>query len=360
MSNENEEQDVFLGARIDERSDEEKAKDFKFAEIVVSAALVNWIQKEETRRFPIFDQDGSGSCVAQTVAKMAGIMYAQANDDEYVHFSATHVYQRRWNKPSGGMNGVDALDIARQGVTLEQLVPSQRMTDNQMDSAVIEKYKQDVGKIFGWSNYVILPNKDIDAIASVIQETGKGVMVWFYFNYKEWKRDMPTVIDKNMDLRGGSTLRHSVTAVDYTLLPDGSKALIIEDSWGNDTGIEGQRIITEDFFKARNWFAAHAMNFAFENPYDSAPGGNFTRNLEFTEEVTQDDDVVDLQNILKYEGMFPANVQSTGYYGNITAKAVLAWQLKFMPEYGENELIALAGKIVGPATRAALNKKYNK
>jgi len=77
----------------------------------------------------------------------------------------------------GGMAGVDAFNIARKGVTLEELVPSQDMTDPQMDGAEIPQYKQDVGSVFKIGNYVSLPIKDIDTIASVIQTTNKGMMV---------------------------------------------------------------------------------------------------------------------------------------------------------------------------------------
>src|SRR6185503_11714235 len=99
------------------------------------------------RKFPIFNQNGSGSCVAQTMAKILGVMYYLKNGT-YVHFSATHIYQRRINKPEGGMSGVDAFNIARNGATLEVLTPSQDMTDTQMDNIKIEKYKEDVGLVF--------------------------------------------------------------------------------------------------------------------------------------------------------------------------------------------------------------------
>jgi hypothetical protein len=181
------------GALIDERPFEEKEKDYLFKEMVASINPVNWVEKSfaEWRVFPIFNQDGSGSCVAQTLAKLLGILYWLKNQC-YVHFSATHIYQRRANKPSVGMAGVNAFDIAAKGVTLEELVPSQAMNDYQMDDIEIPEYKEEVGEIFKIHNYVILPIKDIDTIASIIQTTGKGVMVWFYFKTDEWT-DVPKI-----------------------------------------------------------------------------------------------------------------------------------------------------------------------
>ena len=50
------------------------------------------------------------------------------------------------------MNGVDAFNIARKGVTLEELVPSQNMNDATMDGIEVQKYKEEVGEIFKIGN----------------------------------------------------------------------------------------------------------------------------------------------------------------------------------------------------------------
>ena len=175
------------GALIDVRPEAEKQKDFKVEELVAAFAPVNWVEKPQSmwRKFPIFHQDGSGSCVAQTEAKELGIL-RWLKDGIYVHFSATDIYQRRFNKPQGGMAGDDCRKIAANGVTLEVLAPSQNMSDAQMDSAVIEPYKRQVGEVFKVPNFVSDPVKDIEAIASIIQQTKKGVMVWYYFRHDEW------------------------------------------------------------------------------------------------------------------------------------------------------------------------------
>lgn len=359
------------GAVIDERPVEEKVKDFKFEEIVASADPVVWTEKPSYRKFPIFNQDGSGSCVAQTTAKMLGIMYwLVQNPQEYVHFSATHVYQRRKNKPSSGMAGVDALDIATRGVTLEDLVPSQNMSDGAMDDVVIADYKEKVGEIFKASNYVTLPTADIDVIASTIQKTKKGVMVWFYFENREWT-SKPVVLNPDLVLNAPTTARHSVTAVDYALV-DGKKCLIIDDSWGSSFGQAGQRIITEDFFKARNWFSAYLLNFSFQDDVPDVPQVpkyHFANNLRFIDDPSlsasdkqtisakQSADVVRLQDMLKFEGFFPVNVESTGYYGAVTARAVLQWQIRHAVDSAE-ELTALKGWFFGAKSISKANQIY--
>lgn len=345
------------GAAIDLRPESEKEKDFMQHELVAAMEPPKWVEKpaSQWRKFPIFNQNGSGSCVAQTLAKLYGVMYWLMNK-VYVHFSATHIYQRRNNKPQSGMAGVDAFAIAAKGVTLEELVPSQNMTDQQMDAVEIPQYKQDVGKVFAIPNYLQIVTRDIDAIASTIEKTGKAVMVWFYFKSSEWTT-RPTIQDPNLNLYADTTNRHSVAAVDYTLV-NGKKCLIIDDSWGTSFGQAGQRIIDEDFYNARNWFAAYPMQFQFQNQQEnkdetqpSKPAFNFTVDLEFN---MRHPDVAKLQDALKYLGLFPANTDSTGFFGAVTKTAVQKFQAQYNiagasdPGYGR----------VGPKTRAKLNELF--
>lgn len=344
------------GANIDTRSKSEKVKDYEFKEIVASANPVNWVEKpqSEWRKFPIFNQDGSGSCVAQTLAKLLGVLYWLKNNT-YVHFSATHIYQRRPNKPQSGMGGVDAFNIARTGVTLEDLTPSQSMTDAQMDAVTIADYKQKVGEIFKIGNFIVLPVKDIEAIASVIQTTGKAVMIWFYFKIDEWT-SQPAVKYPDLDILATDTVRHSISGVDAALV-GGKKAIIVDDSWGTAYGVAGQRVIDEDFFKARNWFAAYPMNFAFEAGAVTKPKYTFSFELVAGSATNIVADVKALQDCLKFEGFFPTNTDSTGYFGSVTAKGVLAFQKKYQVA-SDAELDQLQGRIVGLKTRNKLNELY--
>lgn len=350
---------LFLsGATVDMRPEEEKEKDYKFEEIVASVSPVTWVEKPKNqwRSFPIFNQNGSGSCVSQTMAKMMGILYWLKNND-YVHFSATHIYQRRVNKPSSGMGGIDVFKIAQDGATLEELVPSQNLSDSVMDETVIANYKEEVGKIFKIGNYITLPIKDIETVASVIQTTQKPVMVWFYFEIPEWSKDVPVISNPNLNASAPETARHSVTAVDYTLY-NGKKALIIEDSWGTYGSFNGQRIITEDFYKERNFFAAYTMNFKFDEKPEvtpkviEKPKYTFNINMQFGH---RSNDVKQLQEVLKYEGLFPQNIESSGYYGAVTQKAVQKFQLKYQIVKNES---SLGYGMVGPKTRAELNSLY--
>jgi hypothetical protein len=351
---------------VDTDETPEDERNYQLGEVVASAqgVVLQPKTKDQWRKFPIFNQDGSGSCVAQTLAKMLGIMYYLKNN-VYVHFSATHIYQRRINKPNSGMIGSDAFQIARKGVTLEALVPSQSLTDSQMDGALIEKYKQDVGAIFKVPNYVQVPTKNFDLVASTLQATNKGIMVWFWFKRDEWT-DTPTVKYSNLPRVGSGIVRHSVTAVDACIF-NGQEGIVVEDSWGETFGFKGQRFISREFFEERNFYTAYAINFDFDSPPPTPPVHQFNQTLVYipwsstingpADMVThnrQKTDVTKMQDLLKSEGLFPANIDSTGYYGNVTARAVLLYQKKYKVA-SDQELDSLAGKIVGPKTRVKLN-----
>lgn len=338
------------GAVIDTRTPEQKAKDWKQSEVVASQASVQWVEKSQDswRHFPIFNQDGSGSCVMQTQCKELGIM-RYLNDGDYVHFSVADGYQRRANRPESGMVSDDARKIAQEGITLEILVPSQNMSDAQLDATVVKPYERQVGTVFATGNYLALPIGDIEAIASTISATGKGVMVWFYFLADEWT-NRPSINHPGLVQTDGATLRHSVTAVDFTMQGN-EKCLIIEDSWGFQAGMNGQRVITESFLRARNFYAGYMVNFKFQAPANGKPQHTFNTDMQLGD---QNAEVKALQDCLKWTGDFPANADSTGLFGPITQTAVQKFQVAHSVAgpggagYGR----------VGPNTRGALNQIF--
>lgn len=339
------------GALIDERTPEQKARDWHQREVLATGAQVQWREKQpsEFRRFPIFDQDGSGSCVAQTQAKELGIM-RWLTDGTYVHFSATDIYQRRSNRPGGGMGSADVRRIAKEGTTLEALAPSQAMSDAKMDAAVVEPYKREIGAVFSVPNYLALPIGDIDAAAATIQATGKGLMLWFYFKNDEWT-SKPKVLRSGLDLYDDATAKHSVTGVDF-FMQNNEKCLLVEDSWGPGAGVGGQRIITESFFKARNFYAGYLVRFKFQEAQVPKPIYFFLADMQLGDSNAE---VKSLQDCLKWTGDFPTNAESTGNFGPITQAAVQKFQERTL---GLAPGDAGYGR-VGPRTREKLNETFS-
>lgn len=339
------------GACLDTRTEKEKEKDYNFDEIVASSASVEWKEKQrkDWRIFPDQNQGASGSCVFQSIRKLASITL-WLKEKTYVPFSGVY-YQLRSNRPAGGMHGVEAFEIWRKnGLPLEQLVPSEMMTDAEIDAIVVEQYNKDLAKVFAGGNHIGINSGDFEKVASTIQQTGKGIMVWFYFNAQEWSSMIPTIFDKSLNLYAPNTLRHSVVAVDYFLF-NGKKYLLIEDS-AHFGGIT-KRLISEEFFRARNFFARYPMSFKFqENENEFSANINLTKDLYLG---VKGNDVIILQDLLKELGFFPINTDSTGFYGSITMKAVRDFQLAKGIILKEDE--AGAGRC-GPRTREYINKNY--
>lgn len=345
----------FPGGLLDPRPQIEKDKDYQAVEIVKLVPPL-WREKPESewRRFPVRDQNGSGTCVAQTCAKILGI---ENNNEQgvFVDFSARDIYERRADKTQAGMWGPDALNImSKYGATTEVSLPSQRMSESDI-TAPFGRSPYDIATAlkFKAGGYVQLP-VDIDAVAAIIDKQKKGVMLFNFFEFGEWL-DVPVVKNTLLQERDSTALRHSVTAVD-NFIWNGKKCLLIEDSWGEFGQWKGQRVITEDWFKTRVYFAGYVLDLSNEwQTVPQKPKYKFTETLRFGE---TNDDIVKLQDVLKYEQMFPQKTESTGLYLHLTAKGVMAFQRKYKV-VSEAEIAALGGKIVGPKTLSTLNKLYS-
>lgn len=341
------------GAITPNQTKEAEIKNYRIEELVAAYANVNYSQTniDRWKIYPRRDQGASNTCVAQTIAKMAGIMREQKTG-EFVEYSATPIYQDRVNKPQAGMIGTDALDQWRKkGVTLEYMVPSQNIADYQVEAQQINEYEKQIGEISRIDAYVVLPARDFDLAVSTMLATGKPLMVWHQWEYDEWDINIPAIKSTKQVGRDMFTGHHSTTLTPNVGIYDGKIGATTEDSWGargiNNLGI---RWLTKEFYNARNTFTAYATSFKTyqEMGIDPAkPKYTFTRLLKYG--LRLDKDVVALQNILKYEGLFPANYDSTGNFLEVTRKAVVAWQGK----YG-----LVADGVVGTNTRKKLNQLY--
>jgi hypothetical protein len=302
----------FLGALLDDRSVEEKKNDIRFEHIVGSATEPVWkeLTLQTARTFPTLNQYQSFTCGANAYVKSLGILFF-TKYGVYLPFSREHVYMRRFNRPDAGMTLYDMFRIGQEGVTLEQFVKTSAMTDEDFDGAKVEPWMNDVGKSFSIANGVYL-NNDIDTIASVIQTTGKGVILMTFFLAGEWSTQIP-FISQYIARDATTTLRHFVTAVD-AILYKGKKYLVIEDSsW---FGGYNRRLLSEEWVLNRIAGAGYPMRFKFQEGTGVKP---------IYDGVT----VVSAQQCLRYEGLFPTNVSFIESFGPVTRKAVGDFQAKY-------------------------------
>jgi hypothetical protein len=296
------------GARPDTRPQELKDLDYTQRELVASIAPVVWTKKTKYRTFPKRMQNGSGSCVMQSLEKERGII-AQLKYGEFIVFSCNDDYQLRANPEISGSTYEDLIKATNRGAVLEILSPSQSLNDLQMMNAKKLSYSDDVSKIFGAKR--INMDLNIDTIASTIENTGKGVGLTVMFGSGEWFRT-----DKVKELTTPDKWinGHRVVAIDYTLDNQGNKCLVIDDSSCED-GYQ-YRLVPESFLLNRTYWKPNYIL-------------NFKQYIEKPEKPSFDGSVKSLQDCLKYEGLFPVNTDSTGFFGAVTKKALIAFQVKY-------------------------------
>ncbi len=313
----------YQGAR-DTQTPEQKSKNYLQSEFVSAPAPVLWIEKPQAswRKFSIRNQDGSGMCVAMTYATELGILLLQKYN-KWLDFSSTFPYQQRKYPLISGCTSEDVYSLfPKLGNIFEKDMPSQFMNDEQAMKVPKESYFDDVAKTFT-AVRLSLP-LDFETVASTVQQTNKGVMVWFHFSNNEWT-DIPQIFPTP------TTSGHSVTVVDFTL-HQGKKYLVIQDSWGLQYAMNGLRLISEEYFAARCFLASYLMNFQL------LPSSSLTR-------PRFDGSIISAQKCFKWEGFFPNNISEVENWGNITKSACINFQKK----YG----ITPTGNF-GPLTKAKL------
>jgi len=331
-----------LGVIDDPRPIFERKKDYMSDEIIGMGAPFEWEEKSEFEwnKFPIFNQVNSSSCVGQAVSKLLGIEN-WLEEKKFIHCSARDVYTRRSNFPGKGMYFINGLSIGAEGVTLEQLMPSQELGEADMNKFGDKTHIDElIGNIGRGGRYFSVVN-DIDKFASIIEPRGKGILIGVKFGSGEWSKEVPTITSNN------PKYGHGIVGTNATLYK-GKKAIVIEDSWGIDSGINGRRILTEDWFEAgRIIFGGHYEHLD-NGGLEERPTHNFDRNLYYG--LNDDEDVRNLQECLAYLKLFPNNVDFTGNFYGITLKAVKNFQ-------GLNGITPAMG-YVGPITRKLLNQLF--
>lgn len=345
---------LFTGIIDDPRKDTRVQEGHQIGEVLAESAPFNWVQKDISQvvSYPVWDQAGTSACVAFSKAKQISIMIFSLTG-VWIDFSPASIYQLRANKPAGGMSIPDANNIVNTtGVTLEALMKSQNLTEDQINTVKRSK----VASLFAIAiaeavvRYLYVP-VDIDRIAQTI-ESKKGVSLLIWANYDEYARMVPVVIDPNLTYEN-APIRHEVVGVDYFLDAGGVKRIYVNDS--AHFGGLAVRELTSGFLAKRCILADALDVFTFDPETSNKPHYTFNRDLKFSPITTPGDpDVVALQDILKWEQLFPSNQASTGYYGALTAKAVLDFRTK----YGISSASDPLGRSVGPLTRAKLNSVY--
>jgi hypothetical protein len=328
------------GLLPDPRPPEEKEKDYLTSEILTAQPLTwldfeQWKSQPEIQKMlneiPVYDQNGSSSCVAMTIALIATINNWK-EEGKAIKFSARGIYARRQNKPQPGMWFQNAAELFRTyGAVFESVLPSEKLTEDKASdlSDYLPSFDL-VGKIYAPKNYFWV--NSFDEVVQVISR-GIPVQIGVRFTDGEWDFVVPQIkvqATSLFDLRYGHSI--SVTPNSYFTY-QGKRAVLIQDSWGS-RGWNGRRILTEDWFKFPRFMGGlwyeDMNNLSVFNQNLPKPKYQFKRQLVVG---MRGEDVAMLQVCLATlqdsQGyLFPLwqGQEPTGNYFGITKKAVERFQ----------------------------------
>lgn len=300
---------------------------------------------------PVKDQSDSYSCGGQAWAYLAEVLEA-LNTNSFEERSAKFIYAQTY-VPGGGSRGRDNAEIyVKQGVARESILPS--YDNGHPPHEPFMERGQDITTEVRLDAHIDLSSAyaqtgvEIDEIASAISNNSGVILGIGGQNNGTWASAFPkppTSVD----------WRHWVYACRAKLI-NGVKYIGFINSWGTTVGDSGWQWLSEDYVKTvtNGEFAVfsgwtHVFN---TNPPPLQLRHNFAVNLAFGQ---INNEIKLAQTALQLEKIFPTSIAPTGYYGDITRQAVLAFRVKYSISSTSDPL----GRSIGPLTRAKLNQLYN-
>ena len=303
-----------------------------------------------TFKFPTKNQGGAGSCGGEAISTLAQAVSAYYLKDT-TEKSAKAPYSQVYVPGGGSSDSALATIYKNQGFYKESLVPSYPSPGVPPTEAFMERF-QDItaaARLDASKEKLLIayafPTLNIDVIAQALASS-KGVMLGLYgYNNGTWLTPFPsTAVD-------GTAWCHWMYGGKAAIV-NGQKGIWAKQSWGNEAApaTDNWQFINEEFFTTGQIWGAMVI---VVNPAPQAlPVHTFAATLKLGETSA---DVTALQESLAFDGEF--NLAPTGYYGPVTAQAVLKFQLKYQLA-SVAALEELGGDTVGPATIAKLNELF--
>ena len=331
----------------DTRPDHEREKDYLTKEITTSAVVPFQNNKIKKINITEFNQWYVGSCVPHafyTQLQYEGILSKNFNQ------SQLRAYRKRSNYPSAGSNGVDMYNKIKEGQSNDFPTPK-GFTDKEAN-AMPYITGNDLISDFNYFQYYgsdgkILINDLISDVAS-----GKAVSIFIYATNSEWSREYVEVKDSNLDIKK-AYVRHAVCLIPKGDFTDNGKSwLSVQDS--AKFGGLGLRYISYDFLLQRCYFAGKVYK---KDDSPTPPPVKVNKPLSYCEQGYNNSNVIDLQKYL-IKGGYLKPEYATGYYGTLTAKAVLWFQLYNHKLFTIDipEILKLEGKYWGSQSIEAVKK----
>ena len=323
-------------ALIDTRPDAEKRKDYTTDEIAGSSSITPFKHDKITELSAnVYDQWYTSSCVPHafiTLLEYAGIITQK--------ISQLRAYRKRNNYPAEGSNGVDMMDKIIQGQSNDFDTPykAREAMANAMELIQGDKL------IPSFKYYQYLDGSYRIKKGEIINDVAQGipVSIFIYATSSEYSREYVEVKDENLDV-SSAYVRHAVTLVpngDFT--EKGVQYLTVHDS--AKFGGLNLRYITKDFFMKRVFFAVKVV----KDDDLEIPKIITKAKIKTCQQGDRSNNIVALQRFLIADGVLEPQY-ATGYYGALTSKAVLWWQLKNHEKFTANipQLLEWKGQYFG-------------
>jgi hypothetical protein len=320
------------GALLDHRPISAKNKDYLANELATTPGVPFTNDRPKALLSTVYSQEKTSSCVPHAI--LTQLEYEGVVKKSPDGLSQLHAYRKRINYPHPGCIAADIYDAIKGGQRQNFLAPVKKgHTETQANELF---YSLGEKLITDFHYYHITSYKTIPTDVS----TGKAVMVFLYATLNEYSREYVTVRDKvNLS---EAVVRHAVCLVpngDFS--QDGQDWLTIHDSAAFNQ--RHLRYVSLDFLLQRAYYAAKVYRVNALPPVPPPTPFRPTEPCQFGDKTKA---VKLLQSYLIHLGYLEPQYQ-TGYYGALTKKAVLEWQLTHAAKFNYvrpvRELLLLDG-----------------
>lgn len=308
----------------------ESPLDYKTKEVAFASQPFDWnsgfdIEQKLGASIPTKDQGSSGSCGGQGWGYYGGVLMAILLGLGYDEKSAKFIYSQTFVKGGGSDGRTNSDLVCKKGWGSEALTtsyengnpPTEDFMERPQD--ITQEAFANALKSLGLS-YSVAPT-DIDSVAQSIRDFNGCVIGITGSNNGTWWTAFP------VPFKTGDTPWYHWLYAGKAKLINGKKFIGVKNSWGDKVGENGWQWLSEEHFSGKNIYTGTNV-WVVWNMIPSKPHPVYPHvfNTVLTYGMTNSE-IGFLQAKLQQLGFFPKNVNCTGYFGDITARALKAWQV---------------------------------